>query len=136
MKKIKVLAGGRFNILHEGHIYFLEKAKSLGDYLIVVIANDKTVLRNKKPLLFSQEIRKKRVEKLYFVDKVIIGDPKNILKTVEKVRPDIIALGYDDKIKESELRKKLKERGLNCKIVRVPELVGFSTRKILKKIKI
>ncbi len=135
MKKIKVLAGGRFNILHPGHIYFLRKAKSLGDYLVVVVANDRTVRREGKDLIFPQAVRKKTVESLRFVDRAVIGHGTDILKTVEKIKPDIIALGYDQNLKEKELEKRLKERGFFCRIVRIQKLKNYSTRNIMGKIK-
>lgn len=129
----KVLAGGRFNILHSGHRFFLKEAKKLGDYLIVVVANDETIKRHNKDLVSSQEDRKKSIENLGFVDKVVIGHPEDILKTVEAERPDIIALGYDQAHDENELRKKLHERGLECRVVRIQGLKGYKSSEILNK---
>ena len=88
----KVLCGGCFNKVHKGHKYFLKKCKSFGNKLVVVIAND---THNKKPYAVNQNKRKKNIEKLKIADKVIIGHPKNMKKTVEKEKPDIICLGYD-----------------------------------------
>jgi cytidyltransferase-like protein len=88
----KVLTGGVFNTIHQGHIWFLKKAKELGDCLIVVVANDKTVLK-KKPLIKPQEERKEALERLGIADKVVIGDERDFLKVVKKERPKVVALG-------------------------------------------
>lgn len=128
----KVLAGGTFNIIHPGHILFLEKAKALGDYLVVVVANDKTVMKRKGTLVMPAEARKKVVEGLKMVDKVVVGDEKDFLKVVRKERPDIIAIGYDQKINEKKLESQLVRQGIKCKIVRIKSsLTGYKTKKIL-----
>jgi cytidyltransferase-like protein len=90
-----VMTGGVFDILHYGHIYTLEKAKEKADILIVIIANDNTVLKNKnrKPI-HSQEHRKKIVESLKPVDLCLIGG-KNPLEMAEKINPNLIVYGYD-----------------------------------------
>jgi FAD synthetase len=134
----KVMVGGVFNILHPGHRFFLKKAKSLGDFLIVIIASDKTVLRNKKPLIFSAEKRKQTIESLKFVDSVRIGyeinNKSGYLKTIKLYKPDIIALGYDQKIDEKDLKEMIKNAGLKCDIVRIHDkLKNYSTSKILEK---
>ena len=102
----KVLAGGCFNKIHPGHLYFLNKAKSLGDYLIVVLTHDKN---NKKPYAVIARKRKNNMSKLNIADKIIIGHPTDFLKTVKKVKPDIIALGYDQKV-SLKINKKIKIR--------------------------
>ena len=130
----KVLAGGRFNILHPGHIYFLQKAKSLGDYLVVVLAHDKTILKQKKALLFPAEERKMLIESLKCVDKVIIGyeigDESGYIRVVNDESPDIIALGYDQKINAKVLQGKI---GKKIKIVRIGNYKGYATQKIIKR---
>ena len=91
-----VLAGGVFDIIHPGHIYTLNSAKSLGDTLIVVVATDKTATKMKKRTpLHNQEQRKNLVDALSMVNLCLIGEEEDIYKTVEKVRPEIIAWGYD-----------------------------------------
>ena len=91
----KVLAGGCFNKIHKGHIYFLTKAKQLGDYLIVVIANDKN---NKKPYAIPAKKRKKNLEQLKIADKIVIGHWNDFSRIVKIEKPQIIALGYDQKL--------------------------------------
>lgn len=125
----KVLTGGVFNTIHQGHIRFLKRAGELGDCLVVVVANDKTVLK-KKPLLKPQEERKNALEKLGIADKVVIGDERDFLKVVKKEKPDIVALGYDQE-PDKGLLETLKELG--CKLVRIKKFGSYSTSRILEK---
>ncbi|MCC7552041.1 adenylyltransferase/cytidyltransferase family protein [Candidatus Micrarchaeota archaeon] len=92
-----VITGGVFDIIHYGHIYTLEKAKERGDILIVIVANDKTVFKNKtrKPI-HSQEHRQKIVSSLKPVDLCLIGE-EDPIKMTEKINPDLIVYGYDQK---------------------------------------
>ncbi|MFH1237180.1 MAG: adenylyltransferase/cytidyltransferase family protein [Candidatus Aenigmatarchaeota archaeon] len=133
MKQTKVLAGGVFNIVHPGHELFLKKAKALGDYLVVVIASDRTARRTKKYELASQEMRKAGVERLAIADKVVIGDERDFMKVVRDERPDIIALGHDQKADEKALAKLLAEEGIACKVIRIKEKLGdYKTSNIIK----
>ncbi|MCD6572135.1 MAG: FAD synthase [Thermoplasmata archaeon] len=134
---VRVMATGTFDLLHIGHLYYLEEAKKLGDELIVVIANDETVRKNKHNPVTPQEMRCKLVEALKPVDKAAIGYKDDFLKIVEEIKPDIIALGYDQNFDEEEIRNALKRRGLNVKIVRCSKYSGDDlngTRKIIRKI--
>ena len=132
---MRVLVGGTFNLLHPGHVFFLEKAKKLGDELIVVIATDRVVAK-KGFSLFSAEERMVMVNELKVVDRAVIGSDNDFLKIVEIEKPDVIALGSDQKLSEEELREQLKERGLDVRVVRIKERLGsYSTAKILKKIR-
>jgi FAD synthetase len=93
------MAFGTFDHLHLGHEYFLKKAKELGDQLIVVVARDSTVLKVKKHKPHQSEIvRKSALEKLGIVDKVILGNAgEDKYLSIREEKPDIIALGYDQK---------------------------------------
>ena len=127
-KKKKVMAGGVFNIIHPGHVYFLKMAKKLGDELVVVVASDSTVLKNGKRLLFPAGARAEIVSSLKAVDRAIIGDEKDHMKIVKSERPDIIALGYDQD--ENWIEKSLRKENIRCRIVKVGKLKGYSTKKI------
>jgi len=136
-KMVRVMATGTFDLLHIGHLYYLEEAKKLGDELIVVIANDETVRKNKHNPVTPQEMRRKLVEALKPVDKAVIGYKNDFLKIVEEIKPDIIALGYDQKFDENKIKNALKKRGLNIKIIRCSKYSGDDlngTRKIIRKI--
>ena len=115
-----VLAGGVFDIIHPGHIYTLNSAKSLGDVLIVVVATDKTVQKMKKRIpLHNQEQRKKLVNSLSMVDLCLIGYEGDIFKTVETVRPEIIALGYDQVHQEKSITDGCSKLNLEVKVARL-----------------
>ena len=115
-----VLAGGVFDIIHPGHIYTLNSAKSLGDTLVVVVATDKTATKMKKRTpLHNQEYRKNLVDALSVVDLCIIGEEEDIFKTVEKVKPEIIALGYDQVHQEKFITDGCRKLNLNVKIARL-----------------
>lgn len=115
-----VMTGGVFDIIHPGHIYTLRKAKELGDVLVVVVARDKTVkkLRGKEPVN-NECLRRELVGSLKFVDVAILGSEKDIFETVEKIRPDIIVLGYDQAHDENHLLLEGEKRRLNYKVVRL-----------------
>ena len=116
----KVLAFGCFDILHMGHYTYLKNAKKLGDRLIVVVARDFTIRKFKKrePVL-DEESRRRLVESLKFVDSAILGGKANKYDIIKKIRPSVIALGYDQKQDERILKKKLKEMGIKAKVVRI-----------------
>ena len=89
-----VLAGGVFDIIHPGHISTLNAAKALGDVLVVVVATDNTAVKMKKRRpIHSQEQRQELVNSLAVVDLCLIGQENDIFKTVNLVKPQIIALG-------------------------------------------
>lgn len=122
-----VMAGGVFNILHPGHVHTLSSSKRLGDVLVVSVATDKTVRKSRGGEPFTDERRRVQlVGSLRFVDVALLGSERSIFDTVAKVKPDIIALGYDQKHDEKALEQGCRERGLRPKIVRlstpIPEL--------------
>ncbi len=119
-----VLASGVFDLLHYGHLRFLEEAKKSGGEdakLVVVVARDKTVVRMKgAPPIMPEEERRALVEALKVVDEAILGfedfDMERVLNTV---RPDIVALGYDQGYLEEKVKRAAKNIGINVKIVRI-----------------
>ncbi len=120
MKKIKVMVFGTFDHFHKGHEYFLREAKRLGDSLVVVVARDSTVkkLKGRQPDQSGEE-RKKAVSDSGIADRVLPGSEKNIYEQIEKERPDVICLGYDQKFFTENLREELDKRGINPRIVRL-----------------
>ncbi|MBU0457258.1 MAG: adenylyltransferase/cytidyltransferase family protein [Nanoarchaeota archaeon] len=112
----KVICFGTFDILHLGHLNYLKQAKRYGDYLIVVVARDKTKQKQKKKLIFNEKERFELIKSLKIVDKAVLGDLKNFLKPIQENKPDVVCLGYDHKIDEKELTNKLKELNLTPEI--------------------
>ena len=107
----KVLVAGTFDIIHPGHVYYLNQAKKRGNFLIVVIARDKTVLKIKQRRPYhSETTRLKQVKKLNIADKVMLGNMGNRLKVIIQHQPDIICLGYDQKITITYLKTELKNK--------------------------
>ncbi|MHA1594716.1 MAG: adenylyltransferase/cytidyltransferase family protein [Candidatus Baldrarchaeia archaeon] len=132
-----IVTAGTFDIIHTGHIRTLKAAKELGDVLIVIVARDKNVLRLKsRPPVVPEEQRRQVVESLKPVDIAILGSEDDILTPIEKIKPDIIALGRDQKVDEEVLRKNLKKRGIVTEIVRLDvwdDSPLAKTSKILEK---
>ena len=116
-----VLVGGVFDILHPGHLHTLKAAKSYGDVLVVVVARSSTALKiNKSRIIYHDELqRKELVSSIRFVDIAMVGFEGTLYKTVEHVKPDIIALGYDQAHGEKEIALNCRRRGLNVQVVRL-----------------
>ncbi len=121
-RKTKIMVFGTFDGLHLGHINFLKQAKNFieNSFLIVSIARDKNVIKIKgyKPTLKDIE-RRDLVKKCKFVDKVVLAGKTDYLPHILKERPDIIALGYDQRAYVKNLKKDLKNKGILVKIVRL-----------------
>ena len=135
----RVMAVGVFDLLHAGHLHYMEQAKSLGDHLVVVVAHDDTVRKRKHEPVTGQDLRRRMVEGLKPVNEAVIGNPPDvpIFDILPKVSPDIIALGYDQEHAEERIRMSLEERGLgHIKVVRVEGLTEDldGTRKIIARI--
>ena len=136
---VRVLAVGVFDLLHAGHLHYLEQAKSLGDHLTVVIAHDDTVRLRKHEPVTGQDLRCRMVKGLKPVDEAVIGNPPDvpIFDILPIVKPDIIALGYDQEHAEEKIRASLNEIGMAY--IKVTRVEGLSddldgTRKIIAKI--
>jgi cytidyltransferase-like protein len=115
-----VLAGGVFDIIHPGHIHTLRAAKALGNVLVVVIATDKTAQKMKSRIpLHNMELRKDLVRSLSMVDYAIVGYEGDIFKSVEIIKPNIIALGYDQVHQEKFIIDGCKKIGINVSIARL-----------------
>ena len=131
-----IFTGGTYDLLHTGHLRTLEEAKSFGDVLVVVIARDVTVSKRKRVPFQNENERLKLIDSLGIVDVAILGDEVDHLKTVEKVKPDIIAIGADQNYDEQKLLRTIHQRGLsNVDIQRLTsEYEGISTTRLVKKI--
>ncbi|MFA4718630.1 adenylyltransferase/cytidyltransferase family protein [Pyrococcus kukulkanii] len=138
-RKIRVVVGGVFDILHVGHIHFLKMAKELGDELIVIVAHDETVKKRKgRPPINPAEDRAEVLRAIRYVDDVVIGEPGEVsLETIKKLKPDIIALGPDQDFSCKDLKERLKREGLNVEVIRLPYLYKADrakTSKIIQRI--
>jgi len=141
-KKKVVLASGTFDLLHFGHVKYLEEAKKAGGKnaeLIVIVARDNTVekRKGKKPVM-PEDQRRSLVESLKVVDEAILGfEDFSIDNVVEKIRPDVIAVGHDQDGIEREVRKAIAEKKFNIEVVRIGRFGKKeldSSSKIMRKI--
>ncbi len=129
-----VLAGGVFDIIHPGHIHTLNSAKKLGDVLVVVIATDKTAekMKKRKPL-HTQDQRKMLVDALSTVNLSVIGHEGDIFKTVDLIRPEIIALGYDQVHQEKFIIEGCKKINLEVSVARLQSPIPEVSSSIIEK---
>lgn len=130
-----VLVGGVFDILHPGHISTLKSAKSYGDVLVVIIATTSTATKIKKNrvIYHNEELRKEMVSALSFVDLALIGRKGTLFDTVEYVRPDIIALGYDQTHTEKYISENCKKRNIDARVIRLNTPIPKTKSSEIKK---
>ncbi|MFW6110484.1 MAG: adenylyltransferase/cytidyltransferase family protein [Thermoproteota archaeon] len=141
-KRKVVLASGTFDLLHLGHVKYLEQAKELGGSdaeLIVIVARDSTVkkIRKEKPIIPENQ-RRALVSSLEVVDEAILGfEDFDVGEVIEKIKPDVIALGYDQGTMEHRVRNYLRKSGSEIKVVKVDKFEEErlnSSSKIKRKI--
>lgn len=111
---------GTFDMLHPGHLYYLGEAKKQGDYLVVVVSRDATVEkeRGRNPVV-NEKDRLHLIQQLRTVDEAVLGNLGDKLAIIKKIKPDVICLGYDQKVDETQLGKELLKRGLHIKVIRI-----------------
>ncbi len=116
-----VLVFGSFDHLHKGHEELFRMAKEYGDRLKVVVARDVTIeqVKGKKPL-YNEEERCVVVAKHPLVDKVVLGNSGDKYEIILQEKPDVICLGYDQRVFTVGLAKELAKRGLRPMIIRLP----------------
>lgn len=132
----KILAFGTFDNFHPGHINFLTQAAAKGDFLSVIISRDDTVARVKKgPPVHPEKARQRKIAKLGLADQIILGDKKNPYQKIQNIRPDIICLGYDQRVFVEGLTSWLRRRKMNVKIIRLKPFHKklFKSSKLNKK---
>ncbi|HSQ48427.1 MAG TPA: adenylyltransferase/cytidyltransferase family protein [Candidatus Deferrimicrobiaceae bacterium] len=139
-----VLASGVFDLLHIGHVRFLEDAKKAGGAsakLVVIIAKDTTVerIKGRKPIM-SEDQRLALVESLKVVDEAVMGyEGLDIGEVIDKIKPDVIALGWDQDEMENQVKAYAKPHKEAIKVVRIGKYAQNaldSSSKIRQKIKL
>lgn len=128
-----VMLGGAFEIIHPGHVHALSEARSLGNTLVVVVATDESVERNKgRAPATNQALRVSLVSSLRQVDLALPGRKGSIYDILVRIRPDVVALGYDQHHNGEEIVREAAKRGVVISTARlgspVPEV---KTSKIL-----
>lgn len=130
-----VLAGGCFDVLHPGHITFLEKAKKMGGFLIVLLESDEKIRKikgNRRPV-YSQKERAVMLKSLKVVDQVIslpfMEKEQEYDELVKKIKPDVIATTKGD---PNLYHKKRAAKLVGARLVYVTKFLGnYSTTNIL-----
>lgn len=136
-----VMATGTFDIIHPGHGIYLEEAKKLGGTdakLIVVVARDCTVRARKRVPVVGEKQRLEVVKMLKPVDEAYLGHTEDMFKIVKKIKPDIIAIGPDQKFDIESLKEDLKTRNIDADVIKVTKYENApldSSCKIINKIK-
>ena len=129
-----VFTGGVFDIIHPGHIHTLTSSRKLGDVLVVSVARNSTVVKNKgRPPTHEEARRQELVRSVRCVDVAVLGSETSIFETVEMTKPDVIALGYDQKHKEQYVVEQSRKRGIKVKVVRLKSPIPESKSSKLVK---
>lgn len=137
-KRKVVLASGTFDLLHLGHVKYLEEAKKAGGKnakLVVIVARDRTVEKRKGGMpIMPEEHRRALVESLKVVDEAILGYERfDIGAVIEELKPDVIAVGYDQDGIEEQVRKAVTQKKLP---VRVEKIGKFGRDELNSSLKI
>ncbi|SDZ84708.1 FAD synthetase [Haloplanus vescus] len=112
-----VVAQGTFDLLHPGHVHYLSDAAAMGDELHVIVARGQNVTHKPQPILPDRQ-RREMVGALAVVDEAHLGHPDDIFVPIERIDPDIIALGYDQHHDEEKLERALDARDIDCEVRR------------------
>ena len=133
-KKI-VFTNGCFDILHAGHVHYLEQAKELGDELVVGLNSDSSVKTLKGPSrpINNLEQRAKVLSSLKCVDRIVSFADETPIKLIKEIKPDVLVKGGDYKVKDVVGHKEVRSWGGEVKII--PLVPGLSTTNIIKKLK-
>jgi FAD synthetase len=132
----RVVATGTFDILHPGHLYYLEESKKLGDELYVIVARDANVKHKPQPIV-PEDYRVRMVAALRPVDYAILGDRADMFRPIEEIRPAVITIGFNQMFNENQLKTELFARGLSPSLVRIGKFAGSdpcSSRQIVQRI--
>ncbi|WP_461141557.1 D-glycero-beta-D-manno-heptose 1-phosphate adenylyltransferase [Spirosoma pomorum] len=130
-----VFTNGCFDIVHLGHIDYLEKARSLGSKLILGLNTDASVSRIKGPLrpVVNEYARSRLMAALAFVDLVVLFDEPTPLELIEAVQPDILVKGDDYTVATIVGSDFVLDRG--GKVETISLVPGYSTTKLIERIK-
>lgn len=130
-----VFTNGVFDILHPGHVRYLQQARALGDLLIIGLNSDASVRRNKGPErpINTEAERAEILEALECVDAVTVFDEETPAEIIRAIQPDVLVKGADWAEDAIVGRDTVEARG--GRVVRVPLERGFSTSEIIRRIR-
>ena len=129
-----VFTNGCFDILHIGHVRYLEAARSEGEILVVGLNTDSSVraIKGEKRPVISQEQRAEVLSSVCFVDYIVLFDEPDPLKLIQMIRPNVLVKGAD--WKETDIVGAEFVRANGGKVIRVPVVPGISTTRIIERI--
>lgn len=132
--KVIVTTNGVFDILHIGHIRYLQEAKRFGDLLVVAVNSDKSTqqIKGEKRPLNNENDRIEALAALQCIDFVIIFDEENPINFLEEIKPNIHAKGGDYKIDQIIEKETVEKNGGEIRLI--PEIEGYSTTDLINKI--
>lgn len=136
---VRALAQGTFDVLHPGHLHYLEEAARMGDELYVIIARSANVTHKRPPILDGRQ-RRDMIAALDVVDHALLGHESDIFVPIEEIDPDVIVLGHDQHHDEAAIERALDDRGIDCAVrrasPRAPAYEGelLSTGRIIDRI--
>lgn len=114
----RVVAQGTFDIIHPGHVHYLQEAKAMGEELHVIVARRENVTHKDPPILPNRQ-RRDVVGALEMVDEAHVGHESDIFAPIEELKPDVIALGYDQHHQVDSIQAAVDDRGIDCTVKRV-----------------
>lgn len=132
----RIVATGTFDLLHPGHLYYLEESRRLGDELHVIVARDANVRHKPKPVIPEHQ-RLMMVAALKPVDHAVLGDLHDMFRPVLEINPSVITIGFNQHFDLERLGRDLRARGITADVVRVGQYPGnscSSTSKIIRKV--
>ena len=130
-----VFTNGVFDLLHVGHVRYLEQARALGDVLLVAINSDRTVRELKGPArpVFDQAERAEILAALRFVDYVIVFDDISPRSLIAELLPDVLVKGGDYQLDQIHGREEVEAAG--GKVISLPFVEGASTTQVIERMK-
>jgi D-glycero-beta-D-manno-heptose 1-phosphate adenylyltransferase len=132
-----VLTNGVFDLLHTGHLYYLQQARALGDALFIALNSDASVKELKGPLrpIQNEEQRAYALGALWFIDGVVIFREKRLVPEIRALRPDVYCKAGDYTLEKLDASERAALEGVGAQIKFLPFLPGFSTTALIAKIK-
>ena len=128
-----IFTNGCFDVLHRGHIYYLSRARELGDVLVVGLNSDASVrlLKGKGRPVNTQDARAEVLGALAFVDFIIVFEEETPLNLIKALEPDILVKGGDYRLEDIVGYREVRSGG--GRVITIPLLEGYSSTSIIDR---